>query len=154
MSDNREKLILEAYRRSDERLAAQSSLALAADGRAMSFAGVMIASSTILAGMSLTSQYMVGVLAASACLLVSACAAAWSAMPVKFAVPGNEYIDWQDDLTGDVAYLAAIESILVAQDEHIADNDTTLDWNAKLLKFSFALAVCSPLSGALAIWVS
>jgi hypothetical protein len=85
--------LLEAYRLSEERLKVQTTSALAADARAMAFAGLLVAASAILAGLSADSSNATGMLWGAAILIVAAIFSGLAARPINFYMSGARVIN-------------------------------------------------------------
>ncbi|NQY59921.1 hypothetical protein [Cognatishimia sp.] len=149
MSDNKKQLILEAYRRSEARLSAQQQLAIAADQRAVTFAGIIFAAAMVLTGIVANSDDAGSLIFTVILLLVSAFCSAWSALPADFGVVGGRYDDMEEDIHSDSNSLKVLEEIGAHNDEHIRDNDIIMNGNGTMMKTSFFFAVIAPLPALL-----
>ncbi|KAB7610124.1 hypothetical protein F9L33_14605 [Amylibacter sp. SFDW26] len=138
--DDNTRILLEAYRLSEERLKAQTSSALAADSRAMAFAGLLVAASAILAGLSTSSPNTDGMLWGAAILIIAAIFSGLAARPIDFymagAKAGDVYIDAsQSD------FLEEIKQLSGFNDKHIVENYRKMKHNNDLFRISFVCAL-------------
>ena len=144
MPNNKEELILEAYRRSEERLAVQQTMALAADQRALTFSGLLFAAAAILAGLTENASDASSLFWTSGILVVSAAFAGWSARPVDFGSAGGRFSSLKKDIEDDVPHLNALQQIGEYNDEHISDNEVLMAKNGRLMRWSYFIAIFSP----------
>lgn len=147
MPDNKEKLILEAYRLSQERLQCQQALALAADARAINFCVAMFAIAALLTGLSDGSSYQWGLLASAGCCIVAGVVSGFSAAPVEFGAPGSRFSAFDEDFEQNTDYLSVIEELGSHNDEAIDGNDEVMSWNRDKMYVAYFLCVFSPLVG-------
>jgi len=131
------KLALEL---SEKRLASQTAAALAADTRAMSLAGIMVAASAILVSFAENTPIPIATFVGALFLLGSGIVAARSARPIKFMMPGMNYSDFEEDLENDAPLEQVIEELGSHNDDSSRINDEVMEHNGELLKFSFRLA--------------
>ena len=143
MTDNQKKLILEAYRRSEERLRSQKEMAIAADQRAMTFAGFMIAAATVLGGFAFSATIKGPIIFTSALLIVSAFLAVLSASPAQFGTTGGKFTEWKTDVDEDIPFEFVLKQVGGFQDEDIEDNEVVMSGNAKLMNGSIFFAIAS-----------
>ncbi len=98
-------ILVEVVREGEAMLAAQLNIATAADQRALTFAGFLIAISTAVLGgaaalvLGEKTNWCLVVIGAgyAAWLIAAAGGAIWSAMPNMFSVPGNEPSSWHPE---------------------------------------------------------
>ena len=141
MSDNINRLYQEAYRLSEKRLEVQLTSALAADARAMAFAGICLAAAAVLGGLAKDATSPILLLSGAFLLGVAAFLAGYSARPIDFHMPGARF----SDLAKDIKYNTEFEKV-VAQlggfaDKHSIQNDEKLNKNSKLFHAALFLAV-------------
>lgn len=149
MSGNREKLILEAYRLSEERLQCQQTLALAADARAVNFGVAMFAIAALLAGLSVDSAYQAALLSTSALVVCAGAVAGYSAKPIEFGAPGARYRSLGEDIRRDRPFEDVIEQLGTFNDEAIDENDEAMKANRELMYCAYVMCLCSPILGVL-----
>lgn len=150
MTDNKKKLILEAYRRAEIRLQSQIDLAVAADGRAVTFGGLAIAAAAILIGLAEDASNRVFYVSAAGALVVSACLAGFSARPVPFGIVGGKFGDLIEDIDADDVYEELLRTLGRFYDEEIDDNAQQMKTNGRVMFAAYLIAVVSPLVGYVA----
>lgn len=141
MTDNKEKLILEAYRLSEARLGSQASLAIAADARAMSFAGLCLAAASILTGLGATTTGFESAFLGATLLVFSSILAWYSARPINFYVVGSKFSDFDGDIAGGVNFSESVAENGAFNDKHIKYNTVVLDNNASMFSTAFLVAI-------------
>lgn len=155
-----EELQREALREGELRLHAQLGVATAADQRALTWGGLLVAAATgaLGGGLALVSKerpdYILGLLAVF--FAVAMMVAAWSALatvqPAKFCLPGNRPVNWLpsdwDCVGSDKRKIQRARIDQAKQmSEHIAENAETARIRAKEMARSFLWA-------RRALWVS
>lgn len=159
-----QEILKEVVREGEAMLAAQLTVATAADQRAMTFAGLLIAAATAATGgvvaLVLSSEpnweaALIGALYALAAI-TAAGLAIWSARPAEFSFPGNEPASWHPAQwhTGiggphDVNQ-AHTEQAMTLQSQ-IGKNKKTLARNALWMKRAVTVGFLSTALAALAI---
>ena len=97
-----EPKIDEVIRQAESFIAGQLTAAIAADQRALTFAGLLVAGVAAMIGAVASMQPSHAVIRPliyiAACLLLAALAALWSARPTKWHLPGNEPQCWLNDI--------------------------------------------------------
>ena len=139
--DNLNRLHLEAYRLSEKRLEVQLTAALAADARAMAFAGICLAAAAVLGGLAKDATSPILLLIGAFLLGVAAFLAGFSARPIYFHMPGAKFSDLQEDIRDNVEFEKVIQQLGGFADSHSAQNDTKLNQNSKLFHFALVTAV-------------
>lgn len=133
----------EIIRLGEARLAAQLTLGVAADQRAMTFAsflaaveGVVIATYVAIKPSGLTKWSLLAMMIGFG---LATLMALWAAKPVAWDIPGSRPGNWLQDIEqGDTlhngrAFMAGF------MDEMILDNDNTLSANARSIRISLGL---------------
>lgn len=155
-----DKLILLrfAIATSEARLSAQLTSALAADQRAMVFAGIMVAAAVALgAGLGtlltadpirlelvLTAGIVASLLVASIFLALRA------SRPVDFWLPGLNPVGWEKDLAAEkVDVEGGLEGYFNHLQKRIVENRQVMEKNAKLLHDATGFALAGVMAGAL-----
>ncbi len=139
--DNLERLYHEAYRLSEKRLEVQQATALAADSRAMAFAGICLAAAAVLGGLASGASSPVLLLTGAFFLGFAALLSGYSARPVDFYMPGARYSDLSEDITGNVDMQTVMAQLGKFADDHSDSNDKVLGHNAKLFNIALIIAV-------------
>lgn len=138
---NLDRLNEEAYRLSEKRLDVQLTTALAADARAMAFAGICLAAAAVLGGLAEDSASPVLMLTGASLFGVAALFAGYSARPVDFHMSGARFSDLQEDIDKDQGYNAVIRQMGGFLDNQIDKNDQILNGNSKLFLRSFVISI-------------
>jgi hypothetical protein len=120
-------------------LQGQLAAAIAADQRALVFAGFLAAATAALGSAAvavLTSSvadHFLGRLAivAAAGLLVAMVCAVVAARPVRWFFPGSHPLDWQDDFATNKPEVDRLQELLADYDERITKNHRTMQVNAR-----------------------
>lgn len=149
MDKNLERLILETQRRSEMRLEAQLTLALAADARAMTFCSIMVAAAAALLGFAGEVAQPVPMIIAGLFFLASAISAAFVFRPMKWAAPGQCGSDYATDLRDNVPFHEVVVEVVGHTDEQIADNNQKAKVNARAFRIALALAIAGPVLAGL-----
>lgn len=136
-------LIEEAYRLSEQRLQSQFSAALAADQRAMTAAGMLIAAAAILTALADNASASWAMIVGAAGLALAALLAWFSARPQDFYAPGALFEDLAEDIACR-ASLAVVRSDLGKfNDKHARQNARAMDRSANMMSFAFVIALAS-----------
>lgn len=143
MSENREKVVKEAFRQTELRLAETNKIAEAADRRAMAFAGFGGVIATLL--MSSAPEYPIPILGYVGGLgaFGGAYLASQSAFPREFYSPGQFFDNWEDHLTDGDEFLEALQFRAKETDIRILRNEESLKQNAELFKDGVSVVVLS-----------
>ena len=139
--DNLNRLYLEAYRLSEKRLEVQLTAALAADARAMAFAGICLAAAAVLGGLAKDATSPILLLIGAFLLGVAAFLAGFSARPIDFHMPGAKFSDLEEDIRDNVEFEKVIQQLGGFADSHSVKNDAKLNQNSKLFHFALVTAV-------------
>jgi hypothetical protein len=141
MGKNSSELINEAYRLSELRLTSQQASALAADARAMAFAGLALATAAILCGLAKEAYVPLALLLGSGFLVVAAALAGYSARPLDFYMPGAEFNDLNEDIEQGVEFNLVISQLGQFNDKHTKTNHDVMSKNAKFLQAALAVSL-------------
>lgn len=136
-------------------LQAQFTSAIASDQRATTLASILVTiSAAVFAGAlaiweDVPDNALYGMSAMAGLLLIAAAFAAWAARPIDFWFPGSRPEQWYDGRKQGLALMigGAAENVQIAIDE----NEAFMSGNQTAVRFSFVLALLSPLA-ALAVW--
>lgn len=139
------KLVLMA----DTRVQAQLSAGLAADQRAMVFAGLIAVAAAALGSAAVEAltatppQVDIGHLAlwAAAGMVVAMSLAVYAARPVKWFYAGSDPLDWRTDLAADKAWPDTLPSLLLDYESRITNNEATMKGNGRWLAASSLVAL-------------
>lgn len=159
-----EEILKEVVREGEAMLAAQLSVATAADQRAMTFAGLLIAAATAATGgvvaliLTANPNWTAALIGAFYAIfaLVAAGFAIWSAKPNDFSFPGNEPSSWHPEqwLAGKNGphnlKQARVEQAVTLQSQ-IGKNKATLALNAARMRKAVAIGFTSTVVAAVAI---
>ncbi|UWQ95477.1 hypothetical protein K3728_17680 [Rhodobacteraceae bacterium M385] len=139
--ENLNRLYEEAYRLSEKRLQVQLTAALAADARAMAFAGICLAAAAVLGGLAKDAANPILLLSGAFLLGLAAFVAGFSARPIDFHMPGAKFSDLEDDFANDEDYYLVIKQLGGFADRRSVQNDQKLSLNSRLFHFALILAV-------------
>ncbi|NVO56032.1 hypothetical protein HW561_09555 [Rhodobacteraceae bacterium B1Z28] len=139
--DNRNLVFAEAYRLSERRLESQFTSALAADGRAMGFAGLSVAAAAVLCGLATDAHAPIALIVGAVFLVIAAGLSAYSARPVDFYSPGAQFNDLGDDMEKNIDYSAVLKELGDFNDKHSLANDKLLAGNSRFLKTAIFCAL-------------
>jgi hypothetical protein len=128
----------------DVYLQGQLAAAVAADQRALVFAGFLAAATAALGGAAAnvlinnSADHFVGRLAmcAAAGLLVAMLCAIVAARPTHWFFPGSHPKDWQEDFVMNKPEIGQLQELLVDYDERIDRNHTTMRINGRWITAS------------------
>jgi hypothetical protein len=160
-------ILEEVVREGEAMLAAQLTVATAADQRAMTFAGLLIAAATaatggvialVLSDKPAWTVVVIGTVYATAAI-VAAGLAIWSAKPSAFSFPGNEPALWHPDLWQvgiggpHSIHQARVEQAVNLQSQ-IGKNKNALSRNARWMRAAVLLGFTSTALAAIStgIW--
>lgn len=149
MDDNRDKLIRESLRQSEEFIRSQLTIALASDTRALTFCGLALATASLLVGLAGQSDLDAGMYVAAGLLYISAAFAGWNAMPVTWYPPGQFAEDFSGDLDEDKPILHALQEMGAWNDKHFRNNEAIRLTQNKRLWNAARIAVLAAPTGAL-----
>jgi len=154
--DNKSQLILEAYQRSERMLQAQLTMALAADARALTFSGLLLAAASILGGMASGGGSVSLVAGAGALpLVIAAGLAGFSARPVDFYIPGGKYEQIQHDIDTNRGQMDLLSDLAQKNDKSIRHNSKLLRSNGRFMLAAFWVAVVGgPIAALIGWWLS
>lgn len=139
--DNIDKLYQEAYRLSEKRLEAQQASAMAADTRAMAFAGICLAAAAVLGGLAKDASSPVMLLVGAFLLGLGAFLSGYSARPVDFFMPGAKFSDLQEDIDNDEDFHTVITQLGGFADSHSETNHAIMTKNANMFQWALWIAV-------------
>ncbi|WP_293967752.1 hypothetical protein [Sphingomonas sp.] len=159
-----DEVLEQVVREAETLIAAQLVVAGAADQRAMTFAGFLIAAATAAIGgvvaliLSDKPDWSVVTIGTSYSLLmvVASGCAIWSAKPGPFSFPGNEPSCWHPDQWHAGAsgphdlHQARVEQAVTLQSQ-LGKNKRSLAKNSRWMRVAMALAFLATLAGAVAV---
>ena len=129
-----------AFKMCLERLSSQKDAALAADARATTYAGIIIAAAAVLAGLTQKGE-PIEMLIGATILVIAAAIAGFAARPVEFYMPGSKFSDFNDDIRQGKEWIETIDELSSLLDENSNENDRIMAKNARILQFSFWIAL-------------
>lgn len=146
--------------RAEVRLQAQLTTALAADQRAMVFAGLLAAAAAAVggaAGVALTGdtpRRALGVIAICVDfgLLVSLFLAIYAARPSRWCFPGSIPRSWSADLNSRRDLADALREYCDDLSDRIGDNNRLMKINGSVLMCSTIFALFSLFAGSVSLW--
>lgn len=144
----------EILRQAESRLQAQLALGIAADQRAMTFAGILAAVATALVAYAAEKGFSAALFGLIVPLLLGAGCAAWAASPIMWDVYGTSPTDWIDDIADgrDDAHSAkAAQASFYG--EMITDNDVRMAANATSIRLALWAAILAPVIGGALILI-
>ena len=133
----------------DLRLQAQLAAAVAADQRALVFAGFLVAASAALGGAAATvltgsslDHYLGKVAFVAACGMLAAMACALvAARPARWYFAGAQPSDWRNDLIAKKPEITQVEELLVDMDRRLRKNDRSMKVNGWWITSSASIAL-------------
>ena len=137
MSKNQE-IIAKAFELSQQRLGVQLETANFADQRAMTFAGLQVATTAILATLS-AGNWMTSF--AAALMLAGAIMSFYTVLPSKMYVAGSKFSDLEDDFEAKKSITDVYLELGAFTDEAIGKNEDIRKKANDIFKASFALSV-------------
>jgi hypothetical protein len=145
------KLLEEIISQAEKRLQAQLELGKAADQRAMTFAGMLLAGVAILSGLAfgdhpLTTQRP-SLIVLAVGLIMSASLALWSARPIDWDIIGNEPEGFLDDIARGLTLSATRPETALNLQDMITKNDQRMRGYSACMKVSMGIAVSSAVGG-------
>lgn len=149
MTSNKEQVIRESLRQSEEILRSQLAIAIAADTRALTFCGITLAAASLLAGLAGQASVGAAMFVASGFLYASAALAAWSAMPVDWYAPGQPGRDFDEDIASDKAVTEVMREMVAHNDSHFDHNERIRAAQSRWLRISASLAAVAAPVGML-----
>lgn len=138
---NRQLLQQEAYRLSEKSLEMDLTTALAADQRAMTFAGLLLGAATLLAGLFDSESPNYGMLLAALVFVAAAVVAGLAARPVQFYAPGSKHGYLQEDIDADRDFSEVIAEMGRYNDLHSDRNRAAIAANGRKLTVAFVIGV-------------
>lgn len=152
MADKSSEVIREALRHAEMKQVAQLQIALAADTRAMTLCVACAGIGGVLIGLlgNVKTGPNVEPIVMTALSFFSASAlAAWSARPIGFAAPGQDFADFESDIADNRSLDQVLIELGTHLDECARDNEARARGNAKYLRASMAIAALAPLIGVI-----
>lgn len=146
-----EKMLAEIIRQAEARLQAQLTAAIAADQRAMTFAGLMVAASAAIIGAALglsrDADVALPTIATSFFLFAAAVLAVIAARPIDWDFTGNTPSSWVRSISNGQTLREALADTADFYAEMIAENDLAIAKAAFWIKLSMASALVALLMG-------
>ena len=154
----REDTLSEIVREAESRLNAQLTAAIAADQRALSFAGLLAVAAvlTASAGGSLligeAENALLGWVAISVtgAFVIAMLCAILSARPASFQFLGNDPAEWVGDISANKSLHESLAEMAAHYNEMLAHNRKLMKVNGLLMSLSFIVAWGGLVSGAIA----
>ena len=152
LSDSSSAVIREAIRHAETKQTAQLQIALAADTRAMALAVACAGISGVLISIAATSsddasRIVISMMAVT--FFLAAGFAAWSARPIDFAAPGQDFSDFEDDIDAGRPLDDVFQELGAHLDQCAAENQRRIDMNAQCFRAALILSALAPLVGGL-----
>jgi len=138
--DREFQLLVEACRLSEKNLENEIAIALAADQRAASFCGLIVASIAILVGLSENIRDSVSLTLSVGAFALSAVFAGAATRSVKVHAPGFKFDDFSEDISQARAMKDVLKDIGRHYDAGSKINRNVISRNARLFNFSLLLA--------------
>lgn len=144
-------LLEEIISQAEKRLQAQLELGKAADQRAMTFAGMLLAGVAILSGLAFgdhplkTQQPDLVILAIG--LVISAALALWSARPIAWEIVGNVPAGYEEDIAAGRTLAETRGEMAIHLQEMISNNQDKLGCNGNWMRASMIIALVSSTAG-------
>lgn len=150
------KLIQEASRHGEARIAAQVQIAISADQRAAILAGIYAAAATAIIGVIASSvivqgnkPLLIGSSVTALTFLIAAVFCLLATLPVEFGAPGNEPQEWYSDIEKGTPLEVAVGEQLAHFNQHILDNHIMLQRNARRFIWGALVGIASPAFGVI-----
>ena len=148
----------EIVREAESCLNAQLTAAIAADQRALSFAGLLAVAAVLTAGAG--GSLLIGepvnallgwvAISVTGALLIAMLCAIWSARPVTFQFPGNDPAGWIDDIGGGKSLHDSMAEMAAHYSGMLEGNRKSMKVNGLLMMASFIVAWGGLVLGAIA----
>lgn len=137
--------LAEIMREAESLFAAQLQAAIAADQRALTFSGLLVAGVGALVAITGSAARPAFPIVLIATLLgLAACAALWSARPTKWFFAGTEPSQWKADLENKTKTLHSSKADLIAHyDAHILLNRTAMKHASMAMRGSLGLTAAA-----------
>lgn len=126
LSENQNKIAIEALRHTELRLESLNGLAVLAETKAMQFATIITAFTTILAINANNFPNAEMTYISAVLLIIVALISIRTALPKNFHITGHYWREWKPHVTDNDDFV----SVLISQAE---ENDTRIDYNEKKL---------------------
>jgi hypothetical protein len=150
-------LLEEIISQGERRLQAQLELGKAADQRAMTFAGILLAAVALLAGLAFGEHPLQEQQLAFVCLglglLISSSLALWSARPIAWEIAGNTPESYDEDIAANRKLSETRPETAMHLQEMIGNNHEKLRWNGNWMKASMMIALVSAAAGIISALV-
>jgi hypothetical protein len=150
-----EDFLAEIIRQAEDRLSAQLTAAVAADQRAMTFAGLAMAAAGALIGAALgaanNSSLAAPIFVTAAGLLISAFFAVLSARPVPWDYVGNSPSSRLNDIADGTTLHESLAQMAQFYDEMISENEIAISGAADWIRLSMGVALISLVIGLIAV---
>lgn len=147
------ELVEEVIAQADARLQAQLTAALAADQRAMTFAGLLFAGIAALIGFAAAHSGALhnecGMVAVTLGFVVAAALACWSARPVKWHLVGNYPSSWDEDVRLSKRLPQTRAETAANYEEALQENERALQSAATFMRLSMTVGLVSAVAGVI-----
>ncbi|KCV81018.1 hypothetical protein ATO10_14489 [Actibacterium atlanticum] len=141
MNDNQKRIVVEALRHSEVHLTELSSIASAADQRAIGFAGFSGVVATALLGFAELTPFPAISILGSFGLILGSIMAAQSTSPRSFHIPGHRWECWKEHVADNDDYYSVLISQAEENDIRITDNFASLDESASQFRNAMSVVV-------------
>lgn len=147
-----EAKLTEILRQAESRLGSQLSVGIAADQRAMTFAGILSAIAAALVAYGAEKGAGISLIVMTALLLLGAASAAWAARPIPWSIYGTAPSDWIDDIAEGKDDLKSAKAAMADfYDEMIGKNRDRLANAGTAVDLALLAAVLAPLAGGITL---
>ena len=144
-------LLEEIISQAEKRLQAQLELGKAADQRAMTFVGLLLAGVAVLAGLAFGDNSSPGYRPALVCvafgLIASAALACWSARPVEWDIVGNVPASFDEDIAAGRTFAETRAETAMHLQDMISKNHKALQSNGNWMTAAMIIALVSAAGG-------
>ncbi|WP_156348860.1 hypothetical protein [Sphingomonas sp. Leaf230] len=148
------EMLAEIVREAESLLDEQRTVAVAADQRAVTFAGLLVAAIGAMLGAvaSLGGHAPVAIVAVATILSVAAGLALWSARPTGWKFRGNAPSQWTRDIIGERDMHASMAEMAMNYDVAWALNDKAIGSAARAMRSSMLLTALSVVAALAWSW--
>ena len=136
LTNNQEKLIDLAYKRSVATLQAQAAIAAASDQRALVFSTLSVAAATLVFGALNRPSADISAAGAAVLFCISALASAVSAVPGKLHGSTSRYTELSELIQQDHAFANVLVGICSNNDKDLEENEKSAVWRSHAYRFS------------------
>jgi hypothetical protein len=139
-TENQEKLILEAYRRTENRLVVQAEFAIASDQRALVLATVSVALAAVIAALSQGTDSSRLLIGSTLLLSVSSLFAILAAWPQGMKTSGSKYAELKREIESNQRYVDVVAGLCLNNDDYIDFNERRAVFRSHLYRLAIVLS--------------